>query len=55
MTKQTKTKETVAVNFALPADLHAICKSEAAKARKTLTAFVVEALRSATKSATRAA
>jgi len=42
-------KQTVGVNLEIPADLHAHVKSEAARARKTLHAFVVDALRSATK------
>ena len=44
-------KQTVGVNLELPPELHTALKVEAARARKTMSAFIVEALRSATKSA----
>ena len=45
------TKRTVGVNIELPVELHSTVKAEAARSRKTLQAFIIEALRAATKSA----
>jgi predicted HicB family RNase H-like nuclease len=51
MPKQPKAPEMVTVNLPLPVDLHTALKSEAAKNRKTIRAYVVEALRSQLKRA----